>query len=223
MDLWVLNRLLGHQDLRTTQQYIAIAMADCRRAHQRAHPLQNLSRAPQSDITVEEALALLDGTRRPRDRLMFRILYTSAMRANELLRFHHGDIDEEESLVFVRGGKTEQDRYVVLDPESLRRLLEYARERPAGERIFKTDRAQLHTLVQRAARGLGILQKYEALGQTVSPHTFRHACASHCYQAGMAPDMVQKLLGHEVLRNTVIYVNVRQDRLEAEYHRCGLL
>ena len=89
---------------------------------------------------------------------------------------------------------------------------EYARAQPPGGRLFRTTRAQLHKLVVRAARELGLLEKYQALGFSLSPHSFRHACASHCYQQGMTPDMVGKLLGHEDLRNILLYVDCPHER-----------
>ena len=219
MDLLVLSQLLGHQDLATTQNYLPMAMGACRKAYLECHPLV-VGRRPQSHISVEEALALIDSPSRERDRLMLRLLYATGLRASELLGLYATDIDAEEGVLFVRGGKDGQDRYALVDPESLQRLLVYAGQRGLDRRLFRTTRAQLHILVKRAARAVGVLEKYEALGQVVSPHTFRHACASHCYQAGMSPDLVRKLLGHEDLRNTLLYVDCPEGRLVREYERC---
>jgi len=218
MDLWVLSRLLGHRDLRTTQQYISMAMQDCRRIYRQTHPLQILKRKPQSHLLEEETLALMQAPARSRDRLIFRLLYSSGLRVGELLGLVAGDIDSDQGLLFVRAGKGEQDRYGLLDDESLRQLREYASTCGTGGRLFQTTRAHVHKLVQRAARQLGLEEKYASLGQIVSPHSFRHACASHCYANGMEPQMLQKMLGHEVLRNTLLYVHVAAERVEQEFY-----
>jgi site-specific recombinase XerD len=223
IDVLVLNKLLGHTHLETTQRYIAVAMADCARVYAHCHPLwagRGGKKKPQGCPTVSEALALIEAPRRPRDRLMLRLLYASGVRVSELLGLVAGDIDQPRGLLFVRGGKGEQDRYALIDPESLQRLQQYARAQPPGGRLFRTTRAQVHTLVVRAARELGLLEKYQALGFSLSPHSFRHACASHCYQLGMDPFMVAKLLGHDDLRNTLLYIDQPQPRLEREVQRC---
>ena len=125
------------------------------------------------------------------------------------------DIVAPERLLFVRGGKGSQDRYALVDPESLRQLLAYLATLTTGSRIFRTTRAQLFIVVKRAARRVGLLDKYAGL--SVSPHSLRHACASHCYQRGMEPEMVRKLLGHEDLRNTLLYVDCPLNMQEREY------
>ena len=220
MDLLVLSRLLGHDDLRTTERYIPAAMGACRRSYLRFHPLMaGRGGGEQADITVDEALALIEAPKKPRDRLMLRLLYATALRASELLGLGEGDIDAAEGRLFVRSGKGSQDRYALIDGESLRQLLAFVHSQPKGTRIFRTTRAQLFILVKRAATSLGLLEKYEALGLSLSPHSFRHACASHCYQRGMDPDSVRRLLGHDDLRNTLLYIDCPLAIQQRQYHQ----
>jgi len=216
MDLRVLSQLMGHQDLRTTQMYIAIAMADCRAIYQSTHPLCTRSRLPQADLTVDEVLALIDWVEEDHERLMVRLAYSTGMRASELLSFTPGDIDPDEAKIFIRGGKGDQDRYALVDRDTLSQLLRYARTRPTDQRIFACSRDHFWKIVRRAAEAAGI--HYEGL--TVSPHGLRHACASHCHQAGMPPDMLAKLLGHTTLRHTEGYVHVPWNRVARELTRC---
>ena len=216
MDLRVLSELMGHRDLRTTQMYIAIAMADCRAVYERTHPLTQDTRLPQADLSVDEVLALIDWIEDERDSLMIRVAYASGLRASELTSFNRGDIDSDDQKIFVRGGKGEQDRYALIDATTLRQLLKFAKTRPDGERIFACSRAHVWKVVTTAAEDAGI--QYEGL--TVSPHGLRHFCASHCHQAGMSPDLVSKLLGHAGLRSTEGYVNVPWTRVQQELTRC---
>ncbi|MBN9420359.1 hypothetical protein ABS71_02805 [bacterium SCN 62-11] len=202
MDLRVLQELLGHRDLRTTQMYIAIAMADCRAVYQRTHPLCT-ERTPQANLDVEEVFALLDCIEEDLDLLMIRLAYASGLRVSEVSAFTRGDIDPDDSKIFVRAGKGEQDRYVLLDSVTLRSLQRHAKTRPPEKSVFTASRDRLWKIVKRAAEDAGIQHD----GYTVSPHGLRHACASHCYQAGMEPDMVAKLLGHSSLRSTLGYID----------------
>lgn len=212
MDLRVLSELMGHRDLRTTQMYIGIAMADCRSIYEKTHPLCFQTRLPQADLSVEEVLALIDWIEDDVDRLMVQVAYATGLRASELISFTPGDIDPDDAKIFVRAGKDEQDRYVLIDKNTLKQLLRHARTRPPDQRVFPTHRDHVWKVVKDAAADAGI--HYEGL--TVSPHGLRHACASHCHQAGMPPDMVAKLLGHTNLRSTEGYVHVPRTRVETE-------
>lgn len=206
MDVLVLSRLLGHADLRTTQMYIPAAMAACRMAYRQFHPMRDRAErggGEQAHLSEPDTLLLIDGAGSDRDRLMLRLLYATALRASELLGLVPADVGED--TLFVRSGKGSQDRYALVDPESRTRLLAYASGLPLGQRIFRTTRAQLFVIVKRAAAKTGLLDKYA--GFSLSPHSFRHACASHCYQRGMALDLVGKMLGHTDLRNTLLYLD----------------
>jgi len=217
VDLIALNQLMGHRDLRTTQAYIAIAMADCRAVYERTHPFCARLRTPQADLTTKDVLALIDAASHP---LIVRLLYASGLRVSELNHFTRGDINEHDRKIFVRTGKGEQDRYVLLDRESLRQLLQQAASRPPAKPVFPISRDGIWDIVKEAARDSGLQEKYSGSDVTISPHGLRHACASHCYQAGMPPEVVSKLLGHTLLRNTLKYVDVPWSQVESQVRAC---
>jgi site-specific recombinase XerD len=218
VDLLVLRQLMGHRDLRTTQNYIAVALRDCQKVYQQTHPLC-ARRKPQARLNVDQVLDLLAAIAKPRDALIARLGYASAMRADELVSFTPADLDPDQDRIFVRAGKGEQDRYVLTDAETMVRLRLHAQGRPLHERVFPTTRDQVWKIVKRAARAAGL----DFPDATVSPHGLRHACASHCHQAGMPPELLARLLGHAVLRNTLLYVHVPWQRVMEELTRCRSL
>lgn len=217
MDLIALQQLLGHRDLRTTESYIAVAMADCRAVYESTHPLCTRLRTPQADLSTDDLLALIAAAEQP---LIVRLLYASGLRVSELNHFTAGDIDEHDRKIFVRSGKGEQDRYVLLDSESLRQLRRQAASTPPGQPVFRISRDGIWDIVKTAACDSGLEEKYAGSAVTISPHGLRHACASHCYQAGMPPEMVSKLLGHTLLRNTLNYVDVPWSQVESQVRTC---
>lgn len=204
MDVIAVSRLMGHQDLRTTENYIAAAMASSQVPYRRYHPL--LNPAPtrggtvQANITEREAAAIIESPASARDRLLLRVLYSAGLRASESLGLVPGDLDREQNLLFIRNGKEDKDRYALLDPQSMEQLAGYTEQR-----IFATTRQQIFVILKRAAKKLGLLEKYR--GFSLSPHSLRHAFASHLFARGMASDDIRKLLGHDYLRTTFLYID----------------
>ena len=218
MDVLVLSQLLGHRDLRTTERYIPAAIAGCRAAYRRTHPLVNATRRPpQSHLSPEEMHQLIASPGNLRDRLMLRALWSTALRATELVSLAYLDLDPSEGRVFVRNGKDGIDRYTLIDPETVTLLLQAGADQPLGQRIFQTTRAQLFKVVKRAGEATGLLAKQTAAGMTLSPHSFRFSYASECYARGMPLEVLRKLLGHADLKNTLIYTYVPPDVISAQY------
>ena len=202
LDVLQVSRLLGHADLRTTEMYIACAMGSTLGAYARFHPLASGARGGtvQAHITESEAGELIASPRSERDRLLLRVHYSAGLRVSEVLGLCPGDLDSERGLLFIRNGKEDKDRYAILDAESARLLAGYT-----DERIFATTRQQVFVVFKRAANKLGLLEKYADF--SLSPHSLRHACASHCYARGMDVDDVRKMLGHDLVKTTFLYVD----------------
>jgi integrase/recombinase XerD len=70
----------------------------------------------------------------------------------------------------------------------------------------------IHRIIVRVAKRAGI--------KGVTPHTFRHSCATHCLNHGMDIRFVQELLGHDSLVTTAKYLHVAVDRLKEIHTRC---
>ncbi|MBI2264684.1 MAG: tyrosine-type recombinase/integrase [Armatimonadetes bacterium] len=72
--------------------------------------------------------------------------------------------------------------------------------------VFGLTLRQLRRIVERAADIVGIPQRYKAMERIFSPHSLRHAFATHSYENGMRVLTLKKLLGHEFLGTTEIYI-----------------
>ena len=210
-DLFSLQMLLGHQHLDTTRNYIPAAAGLWKPHYQRCHPLCHRERnqKDQAPITVSEAFQLIHAHDDPWEQLLIRTLYATALRASELTNLEHTDLYSDR--ILVRDGKGPQDRYTLIDPETLEQL----RQLPAG-RLFDVSRVTVHNVVKRAAEKTGLAEKYARLGYRLSPHGLRHAYATHCYQADMDEIAISHLLGHEV-RHTILYAHPDADTLQRHY------
>jgi integrase/recombinase XerD len=155
-----------------------------------------------------------------RDRAMLEVLYASGLRVSELVRLKLAEVGADTGVVRIFG-KGSKERLVPLGEEALAWLGRYVAEaravllkRRSSEFVFVTARgapmtrqAFWHLLKRRAARALP--------GKILSPHTLRHAFATHLLNHGADLRVVQLLLGHADISTTQIYTHVARERLKA--------
>jgi len=184
-----------------------------------------------TESEVESLLAAPD-THDPlghRDRTMLEVLYATGLRVTELINLRHSEINLTQGVLRVRG-KGERERLIPLGDESqnwLRDFLAGPRVEILLERhtdyLFPTRRGDRMTrqafwhIIKRYAK------KAEIEGK-LSPHTLRHAFATHLLNNGADLRVVQMLLGHSDLSTTQIYTHVaraRMKELHSQHHPRG--
>ena len=154
-----------------------------------------------------------------RDRAAFELLYSSGLRAGELLRLQWRDLDFSSRMLLVRRGKGGKDRVVPIGRVALAFLERYRIRFSSVEPeafVFggKSRPMSKHALDERFHRWAceaGVLKK------GVSLHSIRHSCATHLLEAGADLRYVQELLGHERIETTVRYTHVVGERLKRLY------
>lgn len=164
-----------------------------------------------------------------RDRAMLETLYATGLRVSELVNLQSSEVDLQAGVVRVVG-KGNKERLVPLGEravDALEGYLRHARRDLLGNRasgaVFVTarggpmSRQAFWQLVKRYARKAG-------LPTEPSPHTLRHAFATHLLNHGADLRSVQMLLGHADLSTTQIYTHVARERLKrlhAAHHPRG--
>jgi integrase/recombinase XerD len=184
-----------------------------------------------SETDVEALLAApdIDTPRGLRDKAMLEALYAAGFRVSELVGLPLAAVSLTEGVVRIMG-KGRKERLVPLGEVALDWIIRYLREaRPAllrgrgAEALFVTERGGPMTrqmfwyLIKRHANAAGI-------GAPLSPHTLRHAFATHLLNHGADLRVVQMLLGHADIATTQIYTHVARERLRklhAEHHPRG--
>lgn len=183
----------------------------------------------EADVEGLLAAPVLDQPLGLRDRAMLEVLYASGLRVSELVTLKVPQVSRDMGVVRVMG-KGSKERLVPLGEEALSWLERYLKEaRPAllggktSDALFVTTRAAVMTrqafwhLLKRYALQAG-------LHKPISPHTLRHAFATHLLNHGADLRVVQLLLGHADISTTQIYTHVAQERmkqLHAKHHPRG--
>jgi integrase/recombinase XerD len=164
-----------------------------------------------------------------RDRTMLEFLYATGLRVSELVSLTLAQVNTRQGVVRITG-KGSRERLVPIGEEALAWLERYLWKGRsellggrASEALFPTQRGTAMTrqafwyLIKRYAARAGI-------HKPLSPHTLRHAFATHLVNHGADLRVVQMLLGHSDLSTTQIYTHVARERLKtlhAEHHPRG--
>lgn len=176
----------------------------------------------ESDV---EALLAAPDVENPigmRDRTMLEILYACGLRVSELVGLTMSQINLRQNVVRIIG-KGSKERLVPMGEEAARWLERYLREaRPVllnnipDEIVFPSTRAQPMT---RQTFWYRIKHWAEVAGikAELSPHTLRHAFATHLLNHGADLRVVQLLLGHSDLSTTQIYTHVAKLRMKQQH------
>ncbi len=193
-----------------------------------------LGRSVPRSLTESEVERLLsapdtDTSLGLRDRSMLELMYATGLRVSELVTLGTGQLNTRQGVVKI-SGKGGRERLIPLGDEALGWLGRYLTQaRPAlihgrqSDVLYVTHRGGGMTrqafwhLVKRHARTAGI-------GTALSPHTLRHAFATHLLNHGADLRVVQMLLGHSALSTTQIYTHIaraRMQELHARHHPRG--
>ena len=148
-----------------------------------------------------------------RDKAMIEMLYATGMRISELVNLKITDVDMKRCVVKVFG-KGSKERLVPFGETALDSLRSYLneREQSSSKEIFLSNRGKKMTRVAFWHRVKVYLIR-ENLKNSISPHTLRHAFATHLLNRGADLRSVQLLLGHSDLSTTQIYTHIAKQRL----------
>ena len=165
-----------------------------------------------------------------RDRCMLELMYSSGLRVSELVGLQLNQVNSRLGLVRLLG-KGSKERVVPVGEEALYWLNRYLKEaRPAllktgaaSDALFLSSRG---SAITRQAFWQNIKKHLLAAGvkTAFSPHSLRHAFATHLLNHGADLRTVQMLLGHSSLSTTQIYTHIAQSRLQsihAKHHPRG--
>jgi integrase/recombinase XerD len=183
-----------------------------------------------SPAQVEALLAAPDVTNAVglRDRTMLEVLYASGLRITELVTLELANVNQRQGVVRVIG-KGNKERLVPTGENALDWLSRYLCDArlsllPAGGSVLFPSRLGRVMTRQTFWHAIKKYALQAGIQKNISPHTLRHAFATHLVDNGADLRAVQMMLGHSDLSTTQIYTHVAQQRLKAlvqEHHPRG--
>ena len=156
-----------------------------------------------------------------RDAAILELLYSSGLRASELVGMDVGDLNREEGVARVRG-KGRKERVVPVGRSALQAIAAYldaeGRTQEIASPLFvlKNGKRLYPLALIRMVRGhIGRISDLERK----SPHVLRHTFATHLLNRGADLRAVKELLGHESLSTTQVYTHVSTERMKRVYQK----
>jgi integrase/recombinase XerC len=174
-------------------------------------------------FTLLDTPELTPSSQHLRDQAILELFYAAGIRVGELVSLNTNDVDLHAGTLRVRG-KGKRERQVFFGDTARKALAAYLQARhgsgknPVDEALFLNYRGArlssrgVHWLVRKHCRRTGIPSR-------TSPHTLRHAFATHLLDNGADLRSIQELLGHQRLSTTQKYVHVSTDRIIAVYDK----
>lgn len=179
--------------------------------------VDNLLNAPQTDVPIQL-----------RDKAMLEVLYATGLRVTELVSLRLEQISLQQGVVRVIG-KGNKERLVPLGEEAIEWISTFLKQgrglllKSESDIAFPSNRGVAMTR-QTFWHRIKFYSQVAGINTDLSPHTLRHAFATHLLNHGADLRVVQMLLGHSDLSTTQIYTHVATERLQrlvAEHHPRG--
>jgi integrase/recombinase XerD len=189
------------------------------------------SRLPKVVLTQGEARALLDAPDTQtkigiRDKAILEMFYSTGIRLAEMARLTIHDADYKNGFVRVTKGKGGKDRVVPLGRKACDYTREYLQKvRAEWSKTNRDERAlwlsSRHPHGPLKSQAIEVMVKQygreAGLQKNITPHVWRHTCATHLVADGANIAYVQRLLGHRSLRTTQIYTRTTIAEIKATH------
>jgi len=141
-------------------------------------------------------------------RTLLTVAYAAGLRVSEATHLKVTDIDSQRMVIRVEQGKSQKDRYVMLSPRLLEELRAYwKRARPAAW-LFPGDMPGQPISRHAVSQACDKARRVSGIDKPITPHSMRHAFATHLLEAGTDVRRIQLLLGHRSLATTSHYLKV---------------
>ena len=167
-------------------------------------------------LSRQEVFDVLSAIENFKHRVVIMFIYSTGTRLSECINMKITDIDSRRNQVNIQEGKGLKQRYVPLSPIMLDTLRKYYKAYRPGYYLFEGAGGKGTHLGASAVREICKKARYKTIHikKHYTPHTFRHCFATHLLEQGANLLIIQRLMGHADLSNTLKYLHVQQLTIE---------
>lgn len=167
-------------------------------------------------LAKDEVSDVLSVIKNFKHRTIIMFLYSTGARVSECVNIKIADIDSKRMQVNIQHGKGLKQRKVPLSPVLLTLLRRYYKEYKPQDYLFEGAKGKGSHLGITAVRTICANARFRTpeINKAYTPHTFRHSFATHHLEEGTNLLVIQRLLGHTCLNNTLKYLHVQQLKLD---------
>jgi len=156
----------------------------------------------------DEVMALIRALPNVKHRTIVIVAYSAGLRVSEVVGLRPRDIDVSRGLIHVRSGKGGKDRPTVLAGVAIEALRVYLRWFKKDDWLFPGGREEAHLSTRSVEKFIAAARLRAGIAKHVTPHSLRHAFATHLLEDGTDLRYVQELLGHKRPETTMRYTRV---------------
>jgi len=164
-------------------------------------------------FTKKEVLAITKAVKNITHKLILALMYSSGLRVSEVVNIKVKDLDFDNNLLFVRGGKGSKDRLTIMSKMVADVLYLYIKDKSTNDYLFLTNRGGKYT--ERTVQKIFQQALFSSnIKKQASCHSLRHSFATHLLENGIDIRYIQELLGHNNIRTTQLYTKVVNPNLK---------
>lgn len=183
-------------------------------------------------LTQEEVVKLINSIQNKKHKLMIKLLYSAGLRVSELVNLRVEDLEFDNDYGWVRHGKGNKDRMIIIANCLKEELLNYIRDNNLEINSYLFNRynnCNIHLSTRTIQEIIKNAAKKAKINKKVHPHSLRHSYATHLIENGYDVSSVQSLLGHNSAQTTMVYLHIAKmkminvksplDNLELQFDR----
>lgn len=168
-------------------------------------------------FSVQEVKALLKAPSLLKHRVLLAVIYDGGLRISEAVNLKISDVDFHRKMLHIRESKHKKDRYVPLSDITLRGVKTYLDTSKPQVWLFNGKRRGepiSHEAIRHAMRNA---KRKAGINKQACVHTLRHSYATHLLEMGLDIVSVKNLLGHALIRTTMMYLHIAQTKPQAGF------
>lgn len=164
-------------------------------------------------LTKDEIKKLIGAIPNKQHKLIIKLYYSSGLRLSEALNLKMRDMDLEQKVIWIRGGKGGKDRMSILSNSLADELKEFREFRKPEDFVFVNNRGNPFS-PRSIQKTMEKARMTANLSKQAHIHTLRHSFATHLLESGVDIRKIQELLGHADLSTTQIYTKISNEELK---------